>query len=481
MIPGITRPSLIPQNTLGSAPANYLHERGDSSRIATEERNTPLLASTPPRSRHTNKGRGSPSSSPRPIPAVVENSLKSQGANELAQILFSKIDEVGGTLDKRSLSTILNQFQDSLKIDDHHGDSGQTIPRRNRQETISCGSAFSDALDRFNHHLQNRPHTPDQLDPIEGEHGKFLTSGGQAKIFLGSEEHDSVVKVFHTSDNFNTERRNSLKVSGVPHVLSPMAEDMDKKSLEIPKMKGDLMKFVSEVHRELQKPEKALSVIDAHMVFKKIMSDCASGLGLMHMQKKIVHLDIKPNNILLDYNGRAYLADLGISKQIGEPVGGKGTFGYAPPEVWQKNDLPSNEKLDSYAFGQTLFYLYTGNTVTPNAGNEKSFLLRYNPATYTYTPNHIREQFQQRILPPFKSEEFASERVKIENLIVRLMSTNPAERPSMAEILANDYCKDIKKKFEMINKIWDNSAPMTQQQISTSETNLYDCSESRQT
>jgi serine/threonine protein kinase len=45
----------------------------------------------------------------------------------------------------------------------------------------------------------------------------------------------------------------------------------------------------------------------------QIIYDSASGIGFLH-SKQVVHLDIKPDNILLDEHFRAKIADCGLSR-----------------------------------------------------------------------------------------------------------------------------------------------------------------------
>lgn len=87
----------------------------------------------------------------------------------------------------------------------------------------------------------------------------------------------------------------------------------------------------------------------------------------MH-SNKMLHLDLKPKNIMLDTNGDAVLIDFGLSKQYnknGEPESsttvGRGTPGYSPVEQSNYQDghgFPVT--MDVYAFGATLFKMITG-------------------------------------------------------------------------------------------------------------------------
>lgn len=99
------------------------------------------------------------------------------------------------------------------------------------------------------------------------------------------------------------------------------------------------------------------------------------GKALAYMHScKMLHLDLKPRNIMRRDDGNLYLIDFGISKQYdakGEPESsttiGLGTPGYAPIE--QGNIQDSKDfavTLDIYALGATLYKMLTGQT-PPNA------------------------------------------------------------------------------------------------------------------
>lgn len=91
-------------------------------------------------------------------------------------------------------------------------------------------------------------------------------------------------------------------------------------------------------------------------IFKRL----ADAVDKAH-QKGIVHRDIKPDNVLLDDDGRAYLADFGIARALEATApftAGIGTAAYMSPEQVKGEALDGRS--DIYALGVTLFELWAG-------------------------------------------------------------------------------------------------------------------------
>jgi tRNA A-37 threonylcarbamoyl transferase component Bud32 len=87
-----------------------------------------------------------------------------------------------------------------------------------------------------------------------------------------------------------------------------------------------------------------------------------SALEAAH-SRKILHRDIKPQNVLLDNEGEPFLTDFGVARLLGEPgITRSGVFlgtpNYASPE--QAKLQPLDERSDIYALGVVLFEMATG-------------------------------------------------------------------------------------------------------------------------
>lgn len=112
-----------------------------------------------------------------------------------------------------------------------------------------------------------------------------------------------------------------------------------------------------------QSPQGRMPLTEAIETLKQI----SAAIAFMH-SRNMLHLDVKPGNVMMRKDGTAVLIDFGLSKQYtsdGEPESstkvGAGTPGYAPIEQVSYHEgkgFPT--MMDVYALGGTLFKMLTG-------------------------------------------------------------------------------------------------------------------------
>ncbi|HTL05643.1 MAG TPA: serine/threonine-protein kinase, partial [Gemmatimonadales bacterium] len=150
-------------------------------------------------------------------------------------------------------------------------------------------------------------------------------------------------------------------------------------------------------------------------------ADVAEALAYAH-GAGIVHRDVKPENIFT-VGGRAVLADFGIAHIAGESAEGDrsltsagmvlGTVAYMSPEQ-ATADVPLDGRSDLYSLGCVLYELLTG-TPPFTAGTPSGVLAKH----ITAAPRPPREQ-NPGVTPA------------LNDLIMRLLAKDPAQRPASA-------------------------------------------------
>ncbi|RWR83725.1 rust resistance kinase Lr10-like protein [Cinnamomum micranthum f. kanehirae] len=98
----------------------------------------------------------------------------------------------------------------------------------------------------------------------------------------------------------------------------------------------------------------------------------ARGIEYLHQgcEQRILHFDIKPNNILLDQNFSPKISDFGLAKlcskgkSVVSMTAARGTKGYIAPEVYSRNFGNVSSKSDVYSFGMLLLEMVGGRKNT---------------------------------------------------------------------------------------------------------------------
>ncbi|KAG0461046.1 hypothetical protein HPP92_021343, partial [Vanilla planifolia] len=169
----------------------------------------------------------------------------------------------------------------------------------------------------------------------------------------------------------------------------------------------------------------------AFKVVVQLALDLARGLSYLH-SKKIVHRDVKTENMLLDKTRTLKIADFGVARvEAQNPydmTGETGTLGYMAPEVLNGN--PYNRKCDVYSFGICVWEIYCCDMPYPN--------LTFSEITSAVVRQNLRPDIP-RCCPS-----------SLMTVMKQCWDANPNKRPEMDEVVTMLEAIDTSKGGGMI-------------------------------
>lgn len=169
----------------------------------------------------------------------------------------------------------------------------------------------------------------------------------------------------------------------------------------------------------------------AFNVVIQLALDLARGLSYLH-SKKIVHRDVKTENMLLDKSRTVKIADFGVARiEAQNPhdmTGETGTLGYMAPEVLNGN--PYNRRCDVYSFGICLWEIYCCDMPYPD--------LSFSEITSAVVRQNLRPDIP-RCCPS-----------SLANVMKKCWDANPDKRPEMDVVVSMLESIDTSKGGGMI-------------------------------
>ncbi|KAL6513004.1 hypothetical protein OROHE_019794 [Orobanche hederae] len=186
----------------------------------------------------------------------------------------------------------------------------------------------------------------------------------------------------------------------------------------------------------------------------------AKGLAYLHTgcEHKIIHCDVKPENILLNDNSQVRISDFGLSKLLSPEQSGlfttmRGTRGYLAPEWLTSSSI--SDKTDVYSYGMVLLEILRGkknssvqqthskNIINNSSATDKLYSSSSGESTHrvVYFPLFALEMHEERryleLVDPRLMGRIRSE-VEVERLVrvaLCCVQEEPNLRPSMSNVV----------------------------------------------
>ncbi|CAO2198889.1 unnamed protein product [Urochloa humidicola] len=227
-----------------------------------------------------------------------------------------------------------------------------------------------------------------ELKKITDSFKHKLGEGGYGAVFrgvlngAGAGNREVAVKVLHHSRPNGEEFLNEvISIGRTSHVnivtlLGFCLEGSTRRALVYEYMpNGSLDKYIY----SFGDPEAAAAALGWEAL-QEIAGGIARGLEYLHegCNTRIIHFDIKPQNVLLDGELRPKIADFGMAKlcdtkeSILSMADARGTIGFIAPEVFSRGFGVVSVKSDVYSYGMLLLEMVAGGSNVKAYATEKS-------------------------------------------------------------------------------------------------------------
>eukprot|EP00063_Salmo_salar_P062886 XP_014037721.1 PREDICTED: uncharacterized protein LOC106591064 isoform X1 [Salmo salar] len=176
---------------------------------------------------------------------------------------------------------------------------------------------------------------------------------------------------------------------------------------------------------------------DKTPVLKKIVHEVLCSLSVLHsLNTKILHRDIKPQNVLIDVTGRARLADFGISRQLNMGQTTLYTIS-AGTKCWKARETLDEDSgigykrsTDIQVAGMLMYYIISGG----HHPFGKGIHCEMNIFQGKYTLEHVDDEMTR-------------------DLIEWMINEEPEKRPTVEDTLAHPYFWAEERRVEYLRKI----------------------------
>jgi eukaryotic-like serine/threonine-protein kinase len=169
-----------------------------------------------------------------------------------------------------------------------------------------------------------------------------------------------------------------------------------------------------------------------------IITQMAEALQHAH-ERGLIHRDVKPKNIMMNKDGVAKLADMGLAravsdKEAAEAEAGKafGTPYYISPEQI-RGEMDIGPPADIYSLGATLYHMVTGNV--PFDGKNPSAVMHKHLKSPLVPPDHVNPKLSQgvsEVIEMMMAKDARKRYQSCKDLLIDLRAVRKREFPPIA-------------------------------------------------
>eukprot|EP00039_Didymoeca_costata_P001645 m.54063 g.54063 ORF g.54063 m.54063 type:complete len:420 (-) comp10896_c1_seq2:58-1317(-) len=202
---------------------------------------------------------------------------------------------------------------------------------------------------------------------------------------------------------------------------------------------------------------------------KQYMDDCRGAIEMDNVQlflyqllrglkfchsRKVLHRDLKPQNLLINAVGELKLADFGLARAKSVPIKTYSnevvTLWYRPPDVLL-GSVEYSTQIDIWGVGCIFSEMVSGRPLFPGATNEEQveriWKVLGTPTEATWSGVSLLPDYAPQEWPNYKKQRLATQVPRLSrlglDLLEQLLQCDPKQRPPAQTAMAHEYFRAL--------------------------------------